>query len=556
MKQFYKSVAITMFCAISGMFAFGQAVEVDNVQLDFGVHAEESETMLQVELTNILNDEIAIESIEFFAIYGTNPFTAENVPATIAANSSVVIDVVFSPLHNIEHNTEMVIKTSGNRGAVSVDLLGDCQYTNTYYDDTYDLLDEDLEDALEDILEDGYQEYSYGAARDEMFMEIDNQRVNGQGASENTITRAYLGTDAVGYTSRQDAQNSYNLNTEHTWPQGTFSQNLPMRTDLHHLFVTDNPTNGTRGSYAFGIVENASWSGGGSKLGSNASGTTVFEPRDGHKGKTARAVLYFILRYQNYSGYLTANQEEVLREWNSTYMPTEAEGVRNDDIHDYQNNRNPLTDYPQFSDRIYSYRLDQDRPNTGVLNISHTEIDYHEIALNDATNFNVVLTNSGERFINVSNVTIDENGSGVYALDGSLPTTITLHPGESVGITVTATPTNSGDDLEAMLNITTNLSGQQDINIPIQASIVTGLRDELTTTTNALAPNPFGSELNLVDGSGKIELVRIYDLTGRLCVELTNVSRSIDVSALGSGVYQAVMVDGQGRTLTQKLIKQ
>ncbi len=557
MNQFYKTFIPLVLSLLFSDIAFGQAVELDNAQIDFGLHADETSTMVQVELTNLLDIEIAIESVTFFQIYGSNPFTAENVPDIIAANGSATIDVVYSPLHNIAHNSEMVVKTGGNRGAVSVDLLGDCEYLNTYYDDTHDLIDEDLKEAFQDILADGYDSHSYSGARDEMFMFTDNQAVNGQGASENTITRAYLGTDAVGYTSRSNAQTSYNLNTEHTWPQGTFNQDLPMRSDLHHLFVTDNPTNGIRGSYAFGIVENASWTdANGSKLGTNSDNTTVFEPRDGHKGRSARGILYFVLRYENYAGYLTANQEEVLRVWSGEYVPSSVEDTRNNDLHDYQGNRNPITDYPQFADRIYSFRLEQDRPNVGVLNISHDEIDYQEIALSSTVSFNVVLTNSGERFITISNLSIEDNTSGVYVLDGSLPSNIALNPGQSVDISVTANPSNSGDDMEAMLNFTTSLAGQQDVNIPIQASIVTGLSDAVTETYSALAPNPFGTKLNIMDGSEEIESIRIYDLTGRLCVNISNPTRSIDVSDLVQGVYQAVMVDDQGQIFTQKLIKQ
>ena len=97
----------------------------------------------------------------------------------------------------MSHNSELVIKTSGNRGAISIDLVGDCQYSNTYYDDTYDLLDSPLKDVFNDILAEGYQLFNYDVDRDEMFMVIDNQQVNGQGSAQSRLTRAYIWTDAV-----------------------------------------------------------------------------------------------------------------------------------------------------------------------------------------------------------------------------------------------------------------------------------------------------------------------------------------------------------------------
>jgi endonuclease I len=115
------------------------------------------------------------------------------------------------------------------------------------------------------------------------------------------LTRAYLGTDAVSYVSRSDLFNNYDVNCEHTFPQGNFNQNLPMRSDIHHLFPTDVDANSTRGSLRFGnVVSGVDWSEGGSQRGLNGSGEQVFEPRDGQKGMSARGILYFLARYQNY----------------------------------------------------------------------------------------------------------------------------------------------------------------------------------------------------------------------------------------------------------------
>jgi hypothetical protein len=89
-----------------------------------------------------------------------------------------------------------------------------------------------------------------------------------------------------------------NLNTEHTWPQSLGAGSEPAKCDLHHLFPTDAVTNSTRGSNPFGEVVNDTQSiSGGSRMGTDASGDTVFEPRDQHKGNVARAMVYFAHRY-------------------------------------------------------------------------------------------------------------------------------------------------------------------------------------------------------------------------------------------------------------------
>ena len=183
-----------------------------------------------------------------------------------------------------------------------------------------------------------------------MFMKIDNKKVNGQGASQNTLEGVYTGKQAVGYSSRSDAQNRFNFNTEHTYPQGQFNKAEPMRSDLHHLFPTKVYANSERGNKPFGVVKNPSWQEGGSK-----SSNSLFEPRDQQKGPTARAMLYFLVRYKNYNAYVSNKDQKVLIDWARNFPPTTADQRRNDDIFKVQKNRNPFVDHPEFLDRIHNF---------------------------------------------------------------------------------------------------------------------------------------------------------------------------------------------------------
>lgn len=554
--NFLKQAILTAVCSANVVSVMNaQSVEADMDQIDFGLIEYGQSATEQVTLTNLLNTEIDIEEVTYFDYYGSIPFEVQNMPSSISANGTATFDIVFTPIHNMLYNTEIVIKTSGNRGSIAIDVLGDCVYDNAYYADSYNLIDEDLEAALKEIVSDGYDSHSYDGARDEMFMIVDNQQVNGQGATQNTLTRAYLGTDAVGYTNRQNAQSSYNLNTEHTFPQGTFNQDLPMRSDLHHLFVTDVQANSTRGSFAFGNVEVSDWSEGGSQRGTNSAGTIVFEPRDGHKGLTSRAVLYFVIRYQNYGGFLTANQEEVLREWSELYPPIQAEVKRNDDIQEYQNNRNPFTDYPQLLRRIYSIRLDQDRPNIAIMNLSATEIDYMDLESNATATYTLVVTNSGERFMSIGNVEIDGNDSNVFGLSPDLPNNIIINPGESFTFDIDATATSSSDDLTANLIFTTNVPGTPEIDIPINASEVLGIFDVAYEEKIVLAPNPFDQSLRLISSNSSFDYIVMYDMMGRICLQQDFNNNTVSVSDLPAGFYQAQLVKTDGTVVVQKLIK-
>jgi deoxyribonuclease-1 len=107
-----------------------------------------------------------------------------------------------------------------------------------------------------------------------------------------------------------------------------------MRSDLYHLFPTDNTANGIRSNYQFGkVVSNITWQVGGSKLGNNSLGQQIFEPRDVHKGDVSRSMFYFITRYPvNYGSFFTQTQENVFREWNKLDTVGVVESNRNNAI--------------------------------------------------------------------------------------------------------------------------------------------------------------------------------------------------------------------------------
>ncbi|MEZ4319684.1 MAG: endonuclease [Myxococcota bacterium] len=139
------------------------------------------------------------------------------------------------------------------------------------------------------------------------------------------------------------------FNTEHTWPQSQGADTVPARCDLHHLYPTDAEPNNRRGSYPFGEVVSSTWSGGGSTLGTDASGNTVFEPRDVHKGNVARSILYFGFRY----GYtVDAAYKSVLQGWSSFDPPDEREVDRTLGIRDEQGSANPLVLCPWLVDAL------------------------------------------------------------------------------------------------------------------------------------------------------------------------------------------------------------
>jgi hypothetical protein len=138
---------------------------------------------------------------------------------------------------------------------------------------------------------------------------------------------------------------------------------------LHHIFPTDGYVNGRRSNYAYGEVGSASWtSRNGSKLGTcktpGFSGT-VFEPIDEYKGDFARALMYMSVRYYTEDGSwgssdMTAKSEikpwaiQLLLRWSEQDPVSQKEIDRNNAIYnDYQHNRNPFVDHPEYARMIW-----------------------------------------------------------------------------------------------------------------------------------------------------------------------------------------------------------
>lgn len=199
---------------------------------------------------------------------------------------------------------------------------------------------------------------SYSAARDAMFEEIDGP--------DGMITCVYTGF-TISFTDRQDAQGSQaagDFNTEHIWPQSFFDSELPMRSDIHHLYPTRVDVNGARSNYPFDEIDDnrtSTWYRNGTSQSSIPASNideysellsgTSFEPREDHKGNVARAIFYFWTIYQNNTDITTDNTDnaaffegmkDVLLSWHITDPVDETEVARSTGIEAVQGNRNPF----------------------------------------------------------------------------------------------------------------------------------------------------------------------------------------------------------------------
>ncbi|WP_029634548.1 endonuclease [[Scytonema hofmanni] UTEX B 1581] len=148
-------------------------------------------------------------------------------------------------------------------------------------------------------------------------------------------------------------------NCEHVVPQSWFKDvsPKPMKGDLHHLFACEMACNSFRGSSPFTDFDDFDNF---KELTRNNCGKSEgnrFEPGFG-KGEAARATLYFLLRYPGVINNLNKEYKpehlKTLLDWHKQYPVTEHEKHRNMAIasKQRQGNRNPLIDFPKWTDLI------------------------------------------------------------------------------------------------------------------------------------------------------------------------------------------------------------
>ncbi len=181
----------------------------------------------------------------------------------------------------------------------------------------------------------GLRDCDYTQSTHWMFTRLDKH--------DGVVECVYTGRTTVVSSDKPDDDD---MNTEHTWPRSQGADSEPALCDLHHLYPTDSDANATRASYPLGEVSGSTeWSSGGSRLGRDAGGDKVFEPRDEHKGDAARSMLYVAMRY---GASLASAQRQLYGAWHQADPPDEVEIKRSQDIGSYQGHANPYVVCPHL----------------------------------------------------------------------------------------------------------------------------------------------------------------------------------------------------------------
>lgn len=227
--------------------------------------------------------------------------------------------------------------------------------TNGYYDAAYGKTGEALKTALHNIIDD-HTELSYSNVWTAL-RETDEDPNNA-----NNVILLYTGRSQSKLTN---GGNANDWNREHVWAKshGGFGTSMGAGTDLHHLRPTDVSVNGTRGNLDFDNGGNEH-----SEARGNYYDSDSWEPRDSVKGDVARMLFYMAVRYEGDSGELDLELNNrvnngstpyhgklsVLLQWHREDPVDTFERTRNEIIYsDYQHNRNPFIDHPEWASAIW-----------------------------------------------------------------------------------------------------------------------------------------------------------------------------------------------------------
>jgi len=241
------------------------------------------------------------------------------------------------------------------------------QIPNGYYDDAQGLTGEVLKTELNNIIKD-HTEFPYTSSATDVWdilKETDKDPNN-----PNNVILLYSGWSKNG-EEEYDGGNGWNR--EHVWAKshGDFGNTIGPGTDVHALRPCDVSVNSARSNRWFAECSTEYIDGDGATGCYTSSTEWVWKPNENVKGDVARMIFYMATRYEgdgmepdlqiidylpsnnNTSDPVHAKLSDLLL-WHMQDPVDDWERNRNNIIYyDYQNNRNPFIDQPEFAELIW-----------------------------------------------------------------------------------------------------------------------------------------------------------------------------------------------------------
>ncbi|MFQ3213462.1 MAG: endonuclease I [Marivirga sp.] len=392
---------------------------------------------------------------------------------------------------------------------ISLNTLG--QIPSDYYASATDKTAYELKTTLSFII-DNHNSRGYSALWD--LYPVADTRADGFVWDIYSNCDLIFGTDQDPGSGGTDFCDKYNR--EHTFPQSWFNSASTPRSDAHMVLPTDKKMNSERGNLPYGETngsEISSEDGNGAKKGSNTTNGysgTIFEPADEFKGDIARIYFYMATRYEVDIDAWDTNSTEaaivlngtnsqvyedwalnMLINWHQNDPVSEKEINRNEAVYDFQGNRNPFIDHPEWVTCIWQNDCGDTETPTAAASVS--VINFGSVNFEDAPVVkNFILT--GEFLSSSISISSDLDAFLLSTTDGNYGSSISISPdangmisqevfiqllpSENINQNIQATLTISSDEINSS---TINLSAT--IAETVNTSIVLNFDQELITTT-------------------------------------------------------------------------
>lgn len=322
--------------------------------------------------------------------------------------------------------------------------------------------------------------------------------------------------------------NGFTGNREHVWPKqagDAFPEKSEAGSDGHHLRPCNSTVNSSRGNKSFDEVT--------SNVVKESNGTcymdgTFFYPGKGFRGQTARILMYvqtrwgdkYNLKFVLGDGHSkTIGDIETLFKWHLEEPPTANEIYRNNAVADYQGNRNPFIDHPEYAAMIYCY--DGQSYNDELLN---------------------VLKNSNDPYNNLNKV----EPTGITLSNSNL----SLSVGDTKQLTATVTPagatstviwTTSNSSVATVSNGKVTAVGKGTATITATSTENANVKATATVTVSTIAPTSITlSNSNVTLSVGDIEQITVKVSPTNAVSTVTWSTSDSSVATVSNGKVTAV----------------
>ncbi len=414
-------------------------------------------------------------------------------------------------------------------------------------------------DTVYDSSTNSYTKYTYGTSSSNVGNNPYIHAIYRDQTSDNRKIRAW---DDHTSEDKDGVDNGY-LNREHVWPQSygfkaSSGAKGPAGTDVHHLMAADGPVNSSlHNNNIYGFVDtndNEECTSGDSanatednKRGKSVRSyinNTVFEPIDENKGDIARATFYMCAMYNScdgsepssYNPNLALSNKDVftnssittsknspaeygllndLLAWNYIDPVDEYETHRNNLIYNnYQYNRNPFVDFPQWADLIWGDKNVEGycaNPTTDVIggnqNSDYVVLSESNYTLPLSSSIDIVATTNASSISitysdpnNVISATVNDKVINVTSNSSNTGTAvITVTAGNSsttCSITVTNSIILNKESIYLNTGESTTITANEEVSWSVDNSLLT--LSETTGTTITLSASEIKEDVDVI----------------------------------------------------------